>query len=137
MHSLLTVDWYAVEDLLTSFFAIVLAPAVVLGFVYLISRYKTNKKMEVMLAAIERGVQLDPAFYCKQKKNFEENAQKRFLSGAIVGLIGVALCVTGAFTADKIHLLSLIFFVPGGITSAIGAGLVLSFLVGRKASGNK
>lgn len=132
MNTLLTADWYVIEDLLTSFFAIVLAPAIVFGSAYLMRRYKINRKTEIMLAAIEKGIQLDPAFYCKQKECFEEKAQKRFLSGMIVGLIGVALCVIGAFTVCRIELLSLIFFIPGGISAAIGGGLVASFLVGRK-----
>jgi len=125
------------EDLLTSFFAIVLAPAIVLGFVFLMQRFKISRKTQVMLAAIEKGVQLDPAFYCKQKKSFEEKSRERFLSGSIVALIGVALCVIGAFTASEIDLLSLLFFIPGGISVGVGSGLVLSFLVGRKTSDNK
>lgn len=137
MNSLLTVDWYMMEDLLTSFFALVLAPAIVLGFVFLIQKFKISRKTEVMLAAIDKGVQLDPTFYCKQKKSFEEKSQKRFLSGAIVALIGVALCVIGAFTVSEIDLLSLLFFIPGGISVAVGSGLLLSFFVCRRKSDNK
>jgi len=136
-NALLTVDWYDLEEFLIVFLAIVIAPAIVFGFVYLMSKYKTDRKTEVILAAIEKGVHLDPAFYGKPPKSFEDKSQKRFLSGMIVGLIGVALCVVGAFTVCKIKLLSLLFFIPGGIMVAIGAALVISFIVERKAGKNK
>lgn len=134
MNNLATLDWWDLEDVLVPFFAVVILPAICLIFGSIMHKRKVESKTKIMLAAIEKGVELDPSFYTKPSKSAEEKMNDRFRSGMIVGLIGLAFILIGAFTAGRIQLLSLIFFIPGGILLAIGGGLVASFYVGRKSA---
>ena len=134
MNTLLSVDWWDLEGILVPFFSVVLLPAIIIFFAATMNKRKVESKTRIMLAAIEKGVELDPAFYTKPRKSAEEKLHDRFLGGMIVGLIGLAFILIGAFTASRINLLSLLFFIPGGIMFAIGGGLVASFIVGRKSA---
>lgn len=138
MDNVLAVQWWELQSVLVPFIVLVVCPAIVLTIVAIMRKHKIDKKTEVMIAAIQNGVDLDPDFFDGKgkatigKKTPEERQKDKFQEGVTTAILGLVLIVVGFCVMHRINLLSLLFFIPGGVLFANGMGLVANFLVGRK-----
>lgn len=128
MNTLLSVDWWQLEDILVPFFAIVLAPATILIIVALMRKHRIDRKTEVMLAAIEKGIELDPSFYGKPRKSKKDSKEEKYQAGITSGIIGLALIIIGFFVNRN----ALLFVIPGAVLFAAGVGSVASIYLMKK-----
>lgn len=138
MNQILTMGWWDLQSIIVPFFVLVLCPAIVLTIVAIMRKHKIDKKTEVMIAAIQNGVELDDDFFDKKgskgigKKTSKEKKVNKFQEGVTSAIIGVVLIIVGFCVMHKIDLLSLLFFIPGGVAFANGAGQIANFLVSGK-----
>lgn len=138
MNSILSFDWWQAESIVIPFMTLVVCPAIVLTIVALMRKHKIDKKTEVMIAAIQNGVDLDPDFFGGKgkasigKKTPAEKQKEKFQEGVTTAILGLVLIVVGFCVMHRINLLSLLFFIPGGVLFANGMGLIANFLVSRK-----
>lgn len=111
----------------------VILPIMIVWLVTRVRQNEINRKAEIMLKALEAGVELDPALF-KEKKDDRMKTKSDLLdklSGAcITSLMGVAFLVA--------HFLGLFpgwaGYLPlaGVILLAVGIGLFISYFVGKK-----
>lgn len=135
MDNVLAVQWWELEDILVPFFVLVVCPAIVLTIVAIMRKHRIDKQTEVMIAAIQNGVELEPDFFDRKgrkAKTPEEKRKDKFQGGVTSATLGLVLIIVGFCVMHRINLLSLLFFIPGGILLACGVGRVANFLVGRK-----
>jgi len=127
------------ERILTNFgmpvFICVLLPVVVVWIIARTKQHETNRKAEIMLKAIEAGVEIDPALFGDNKKKEPRMKVKSDLldkrSGAcITSLMGVALLVIRYLGFDPAWAIYL--SLAGAVLLAIGIGLFISYFVGKR-----
>ncbi len=103
---------------------------------------KMDRKMDILMASVEKGQQVDPALLVAAeegngKYKLKRNILNRLVFGSIFSLLGAVLFIipvllgpsTSAIAAQKRNSA---FFVIGAILLAVGAGLLISYFVGRK-----
>lgn len=129
MNSILSFDWWQAESIVIPFMTLVVCPAIVLTIVALMRKHKIDKETEVTIAAIQNGVKFDQDFL---KRKGGETKKDKFQRGVTLSVLGLVFIIIGFCVMFKIHLLSLLFFVPGGVMLADGLGKVANFLVDRK-----
>lgn len=129
------------EDILIPIVVCFLLPVAIVWIVMRAKQNATNRKSEVMLKAIEAGVPLDMEQFNPAKKSVKTIKQDLLdkLSGAsITSLIGVALLILGILkncvpALDYSDFFLAGSFMPAGcILLAVGAGLFISYFVGKK-----
>ena len=84
-----------------------------------------------MLKAIENGASIDPNFFkpAKKQKTIKQNLLEKLNGACMTGLIGIAFLIlyfTGVF-GDTLYLP-----FAGALMLAVGIGLLISYLVGKK-----
>lgn len=86
-----------------------------------------------MLKAIENGASIDPNFFkpAKKQKTIKQDLLEKLNGACMTGLIGIAfLALSFTGVVDK----SFSRFLPfaGAMMLAVGIGLLISYLVGKK-----
>lgn len=103
---------------------------------------KMDRKMDVLMATVEKGQQIDPALLVAAeegngKYKLKRNILNRLAFGSIFSLLGVILFIIPVLLGPGVHMLNTqqrnsAFFIVGAISLAIGAGLLISYFAGRK-----
>ena len=120
------VDWTAV--LIVTGLCVVM-PIVVTGIVFRPKEHEINRKTDVLLKAVENGQEIDPALFTGSGngKTLKMKLLNKLTWGMVLFVIGVGMLVGGPFADDPKG-----FVITGGIMTAVGAGLLAAFFVGRK-----
>ena len=115
-------------------------PVLIVWLVTRVRQNETNKKTEIMLKAIEAGATIDADFFEEKHgaKTIKERLLKRLAGGCIFTLMGIVFTVIGFVnrsSMNEIHMQYDSFTVPcilGGTFFAIGIGLLIVFIAGKK-----
>lgn len=130
------VDWTAV--LIVTGLCVVM-PIVVTGIVFRSKEHEINRKTDVLLKAVENCQEIDPALFTGSGngktlftgsgngKTLKMKLLNKLTWGMVLFVIGVGMLVGGPFADDPKG-----FVITGGIMTAVGAGLLAAFFVGRK-----
>lgn len=132
-------DFDFVVELLVPLGVCVVLPVMMVWLIGRVRQNETNKKAEVMLKAIESGVQVDMDQFKAQKKSPKSIKQELLdkLNGAcICGLIGLfflTFYIVRLFNpAFGGNMFGSYLLPAGGILLAVGLGLLISYLAGKK-----
>ena len=125
------------QDILVPIFICVVLPVAMVWLTMRTRQNEANRKSEVMLKAIESGVNLDPELFKGAQapvKTIKEKLLGRLTGASVVSLLGVVFLVSGIVLdgnenwGDLCKLTS----VAGGILIAIGIALFVVYFVGKK-----
>ena len=108
--------------------------------VWLITRYRTKKmerKMDVLMKTVENGQQVDPALLTSMqegegKARLKNNLLNRLASGIFFTLGGVSLIITMIVNYFVKEYLNMGVIFIGSVCASLGAGILVSYFVGRK-----
>jgi hypothetical protein len=127
------------ENILVPIFICVVLPVAVVFIVGRAKQNETNRKTEVMLRAIEAGVQLDPSIFASdapRKKSLKEDMVDKLTGACITGLMGfgfLTIYVIKQIFPGSIHFaFSGILPFAGVVMLAVGIGLFISYQAGKK-----
>jgi hypothetical protein len=126
---------YAYEILIPLGVCVIL-PVMIVWLVSRVRQKEIDRKAEIMLKAIEAGVEIDPELFGENKKTEVPRAKIKSklldkLSGAcITSLMGVAFLIIRflGFSPDW----AIYFPLAGVVLLAAGIGLFVSYFVGKK-----
>lgn len=103
---------------------------------------KMDRKMDILMASVEKGQQVDPALLVAAeegngKYKLKRNILNRLAFGSIFSLLGAVLFIIPVLLGPSTSAIATqsrnsAFFVIGAILLAVGAGLLISYFVGRK-----
>ena len=114
-------------------------PIMVVWFTLRESMNKTNKRTQIVLAAIEKNPDMDIEELMKKispkQKLLKEKLLSKLLWGSIVGLLGMSFLVYGLLldyrggmnTNDLIRI-----YFAGGILFAVGIAFLVNYLLSKK-----
>ena len=114
-------------------------PIMVVWFTIRESMNKTNKRTQIVLAAIEKNPDMDIEELMKKitpkQKLLKEKLLSKLLWGSIVGLLGISFLVYGLLldyrggmnTNDLIRI-----YFAGGILLAVGIAFLVNYLLSKK-----
>lgn len=104
------------------------------------SKHETDRQSEIMLKAIEKGVEINPEFFNSKRvdaMSVKERLLRKFTGGVITGLAGVVLTIAFAIihinaVSNSIVSLTTIGMIISSTLIAVGAALLISYYVGGK-----
>jgi len=127
------------ESILVPIFVCVVLPVAVVLIVGITKQNETNRKAEIMLKALESGAQIDPELFKTQEKpkSVKQELLDKLTGACIVSFMGIAfLVLTGVEQAMPGTMprffMSNMLPVAGGVMVAVGAGLFISYFVGKR-----
>ena len=138
MFTLLLIDWYQITSAMETIGICVVLPIVI---VWLFNRRRTNetnKKAEIILKAIDAGVEVDPDLLKNEvsQRSVKEGLLNKFTGAVVTTLMGI---VTMAFAVIVISKYGyrvdgemMVVALVGGLLVAIGLALFGTYLVGKK-----
>ena len=114
----------------------VILPIVIVWIVSRVRQNEVNRKAEIMLKALEAGVEINPDLFNDNKKKIDHRIKVKSdlldkLSGAcITSLMGVAFLVIRFLGFEP----SWAIYLPlaGVVLLAVGIGLFISYFVGKR-----
>jgi len=129
---LLTFDPAYLEDILVPIFVCFALPIGIVFCVMWAKRNETNRKAEVAMKAIEKGVQIDPSFFGevgqgKKSKSVKEKVFGNLKSGLILSGLGIAL-IAICFIRSLDYELQLC----GAVLLCLGLAFVAFFFISKK-----
>lgn len=96
---------------------------------------KNEQKMNVLMKAIENGVDIDPALLVNETKSSVSTKiqlMKKLTAGVICSIIGIAVIVCTQLEAfDGVAGLEMLYII-GGALIAVGVANIVAFFVGRR-----
>ena len=121
-----------VTNLIVSIGVCVALPIVIVWMVVRARTQQMDKKMEILMKAVENGQQVDPALLVTaeeggRKNNLKKNILNRLLAGTCLTITGISAIVLFCIFGDvKIqpYLIALICL-------SVGIGFLISYFVGR------
>ena len=127
-------------DLLIPLGICVIMPIMIVWLRTRAKQNETNRKTEIMLKAIESGVQIDADFFKAQaveRKTVKEKLLSRLTGASVTGLLGVFGLVGGILFGckcgwDMEGSPAILLAVSGGILLAVGIALFIVYFVGRR-----
>ena len=129
---------FGVEVIVPIFICVILPVSIVL-IIGLVRRNETNRKAEVMLKAIENGVpvdleQLNPK---KKSKSIKQDLLEKLNGACITGIMGIGFLTLGIFRTQSWEFgrnmfLNKFWLPAGAVLLAVGIGLLISYLAGKK-----
>ena len=125
-------------DAITPVFIIAVLPIAVVWLVSSTRKHEIDKRAEVLFKAIETGYPIDQTLLIRPQRSLKERLLTRFTVGLVLSLIGIGWCITAFIFSDPDSVKNepgeflFIFFLPAVLFLATGAGLVVSWLLGRK-----
>lgn len=120
---------------------VVVMPVLVVWLVMRARQHEVDKKTEVLLKAVEEGVQIDPAFFrnAGQRKNSVKGRLMGYLITAMItGIIGLITLVAQIVFYSILGLWDrgdgaiLMFVILSGILLAVGIAFFIVYSVGKK-----
>lgn len=120
---------------------VVVMPVLVVWLVMRARQHEVDKKTEVLLKAVEEGVQIDPAFFrnAGQKSNSVKGRLMGYLITAMItGIIGLITLIAQIVFYSILGLWDrgdgaiLMFVILSGILLAVGIAFFIVYSVGKK-----
>lgn len=121
------------EDILIPLGVCVVMPVMIVWLVFRSRNRMVDKKMEVLMKAIENGQDIDPELFADdaasrhRPANIKMRLLKQLCWGVIMFLAGAGILIGTMYTADNVSM-----FIVGGILVACGVALLVTFAVGKK-----
>lgn len=131
---------YELVDVLLPISIGVILPILVVWINNKRSKHETDRQSEIMLKAIEKGVEINPEFFNSKRvdaMSIKERLLRKFTGGVITGLTGVVLTIAFAIihinaVSNSIVSLTTIGMIISSTLIAVGAALLISYYVGGK-----
>ena len=124
-----------INTLLTTICICVVLPIMIVWLGTRSSVKKNEQKMNVLMKAIENGVDIDPALLVNEtKSSVSTKIQliKKLTAGVICSIIGIAVIVCTQLEAfDGVAGLEMLYII-GGVLIAVGVANIVAFFVGRR-----
>ena len=117
---------FGVEVIVPIFICVILPVSIVL-IIGLVRRNETNRKAEVMLKAIENGVPVDLEQLNPKKKS---KSIKQGIMG--IGFLTLGILRTQSWEFGRNMFLNKFWLPAGAVLLAVGIGLLISYLTGKK-----
>lgn len=125
----------AIITLLTPICICVVLPIMIVWLGTRSSVKKNEQKMNVLMKAIENGVDIDPALLVNETKSSVSTKiqlMKKLTAGVICSIIGIAVMVCTQLEAfDGVAGLEMLYII-GGALIAVGVANIVAFFVGRR-----
>lgn len=122
----------ALETIVTVGGVCVALPIVIVWMVVRARTQRMDKKMEILMKAVENGQQVDPALLVTaetggRKNSLKKNILNRLLVGACLTILGVSaiilFCIYGNLKFEP--------YLVAVICISVGTGFLISYFVGR------
>lgn len=131
---------YELVDVLLPISICVILPILIVWINNKRSKHETDRQSEIMLKAIEKGVEINPEFFNSKRvdaMSVKERLLRKFTGGVITGLTGVILTIAFAIihinaVNNSIVSLTTIGMIISSTLIAVGAALLISYYVGGK-----
>lgn len=132
---------YELVDVLLPISICVILPILIVWINNKRSKHETDRQSEIMLKAIEKGVEINPEFFNSKRveaMSIKERLLRKFTGGVITGLTGVVLTIAFAIihinaVSNSIVSLTTIGIIISSTLIAVGAALLISYYVGGKS----
>lgn len=108
----------------------VVLPVMVVWLVFRSRNHIVDRKVDVLLKAIENGQDIDPEMFAsdgRSRRSLKMNLLGKLQAGIILVIMGAGLVACAMLIPGKDSL-----FIIASILLAIGIGFFVSFFVGRK-----
>lgn len=133
MNTLLTCDHlYVLEDIFVPLGICVVLPCLIVFLVMWARRNEVNRKTEVALKAIEKGVQIDPNYFAspnfKQNKSVKAKVFRYLISGLVLSSLGLAFAVISVIPSIN----EPGFMYPGAIFLILGIAFMIIYFIARR-----
>ena len=138
MFTLLLIDWYQITSAMETIGICVVLPIVI---VWLFNRRRTNetnKKAEIILKAIDAGVEADPDLLKNEvsQRSVKEGLLNKFTGAVVTTLMGIVTIAFAVIVISKhgsrVNEEMMVVALVGGLLVAIGLALFGTYLVGKK-----
>ena len=138
MFTLLLIDWYQITSAMETIGICVVLPIVI---VWLFNRRRTNetnKKAEIILKAIDAGVEVDPDLLKNDvsQRSVKEGLLNKFTGAVVTTLMGIVTIAFAVIVISKhgsrVNEEMMVVALVGGLLVAIGLALFGTYLVGKK-----
>ena len=138
MFTLLLIDWYQITSAMETIGVCVVLPIVI---VWLFNRRRTNeinKKAEIILKAIDAGVEVDPNLLKNEvsQRSVKEGLLNKFTGAVVTTLMGIVTIAFAVIVISKhgsrVNEEMMVVALVGGLLVAIGLALFGTYLVGKK-----
>lgn len=112
-------------------------PIVIVRMVMRARTHRMDKKMEILMKAVENGQQVDPALLVTaqtggRKYSLKKNILNRLLFGAIFSTAGLMLLIVTVLSGSKVIYVDKLSLLLSLLFISIGAGLLISYFIGRR-----
>ena len=99
--------------------------------------HRMDKKMEILMKAVENGQQVDPALLVTaqtggRKYSLKKNILNRLLFGVIFSMAGLLLLIVTVLSGSKVIYMDKFSLLLSLLFISIGAGLLISYFIGRR-----
>ena len=130
----LLVSTEILEEVVLPICICVILPCMIVFFVQWARRNEMNRKTEVALKAIEKGMQVDPDFFASgtKTKTRKEKLFKKVKNGIVCMAFGVASFLCALIDSETIGIDSGLLYIGGAFFLLIGAANVAAYFIGRK-----
>lgn len=130
-------------DTLVPIGIVVVLPIIIVMMEMRRRKHEVDRKTEIMMKAIEKGVDIDPTLFQmpeqpKRVKTVKDKLIGRLTTACITGGIGLLAGIVSTITLikggffDYDYPVALIFLIPCAILLAVGCAFLISYFVGRK-----
>ncbi|MGM9748882.1 MAG: hypothetical protein ACI3ZN_08770 [Candidatus Cryptobacteroides sp.] len=120
----------------------VVLPVLIVWLTGKVKQNETNRRAEIMLKALDKGVKIDTDFFRikSEGKSIKERLLSRLTGACMSSLIGLVFIAFGIFLSIKfdwqsvsegVILSNLLAYLIGGILIAVGISLFIAFASGR------
>ena len=139
MFTFLAAGWYVLSNLIQALLGlgiVVGLPVLMFGLWSRNRKHEVDRKSEILLKALEKGQEIDPAFFADEtpKKTVKDKQMGRLTAACICTLIGLfasaALLISGI--RDGWDIEWAILLIPACAALAVGIAFFIVYFVGRK-----
>ena len=132
-----TLKIIVMEDILIPLGVCVVMPVMIVWLVFRSRNHTVDRKMDVLIKAIENGQDIDPELLsdrkAKNSKTLKMELVERLQNGVMLLLFGVALFVSYFVPGIQCsEARRFVFVAGGGLMMAIGVALILAFFIGKR-----
>ena len=132
-----TLKVIVMEDILIPLGVCVVMPVMIVWLVFRSRNHMVDRKMDVLIKAIENGQDIDPELLsdrkAKNSRTLKMELMGKLQSGVTLLLSGMAVfvaCFVPGMQLDEDGIF--IFIAGGGVMMAIGVAMILMFFIGKK-----
>lgn len=127
----------AIETIVAIGGVCVVLPIVIVWMVVRARTHSMDKKMEILMKAVENGQQVDPALLVtaqtgSRKYSLKKNILNRLLFGVIFSMAGLMLLIVTVLSGSKVIYMDKFSLLLSLLFISIGAGLLISYFIGRR-----